>query len=780
MRYFSFIVSLLVLTCTAFASSNSGVRNVQPVRVPVIMVQYQDVQFKAENDEAGFADFFNGTNYSHAGATGSVKKYFADQSFGLYVPEFDVIGVVTLDGNRRDYGANDGEGEDISAEQMVANACNLAEDMADFTKYDMDGDGRLDAVVIVYAGQGEQADNHQEEAIWPHYDDLETTFALDYLVQLDGKTVAKYCAVPELQNAQYRDGIGTLIHEFAHILGLPNFCTTDGGTQKTLGDYDVMDHGSYNNKSRTPAAMSAYERFYLGWVEPILLDDKMNVRLGDLNTTGDCAIITADGQSNLNGLSPDPREFYILENRQQSGWDAYIPGHGLMLTKIDFVKNKWESDEVNNVEKHPCVDLIEADGRKPSYKADNLMNGYFGKQGDLFPAGATECKMFSNKMYFDNVIEQDGIITFDFLGGVEKCTVTFSVSNGTCSTTSLTESKKGAGVILPSVTANSGYTFLGWATRKNSTVADAGQAGERFYPMSDCSVFAVMQDNTKFWVNYDLKGVEIGDYIDFNGAYVKANAIHTIGVTFGAKEGYLIPNEETCQVRVACAGKQLSNAVRFDNDSIYITIPAEAITGDMDIVIVNTREQHEDGCVAYSYTFTSAVRAGSAQDFGPYTWDVTIANDNACSYDKNKGAVFGSGTYPAGLVTLRTDETVNCAPAVIRVKAAANGDGVLSVFVGGNQVGEAAELETTLEEYIFVADEPTSGALEIRMENTMKAMYLKHIDVEFEYWEDPDTAVEAVDTDKPSMPTAKKFIRNGQLYIMHNGCYYNVLGTNMK
>jgi len=767
MRRLALILALLVMTCMTFASSNGGVRHLQPVRVPVILAAYSDVAFKS-------------TDYSDY--TASMQKYFADQSFGVYKPSFEVVGTVTLPGKRSDYGANDAEGYDIAAAQMVADACNLAENMADFTLYDQDGDGRLDAVVIIYAGEGERMDNNLPDAVWEFTDDLETTYELDYLVQLDGKTVAACCAVPELQSKTKRDGIGTLVHEFAHILGLPNFCTTDGGKQKTLGDWDVMDHGCYNNESRTPAAMSAYERFYLGWVEPILLDEAMNVRLGDLNTTGDCAIITASGQTNLNGLSPDPREFYILENRQQTGWDEYIPGHGLMLTKIDFVKNKWESDEVNNVERHPCVDLIEADGSKPSYKADNLGNGYFGKQGDLFPAGATEYTMFSNKMYFSGVKEQGGVITFDFLGGVEKCTVNFSVSNGTCATKSLTESKKGAGVVLPSVTANSGYTFLGWATRKNSTVPDAGQPGKTFYPMSDCSVFAVMQDNTCYWMYYDIKGVTIADYIDFNGAYVKTNDIHDIGIVFARKEGYAAPTADNCLVKVECGGRLLQNVVRFDEDNIIVSLPAADITGDIYVTVVNVREQSEEGCQAYSYTFTSAVRAGTAQDFGAYSWDVTIADDNTCDYDKTKGAVFGSGTYPAGRVSLYTEETMGCAPAVIRVKAAANGDGLLSVFVAGNQVGSTEGLDATLGEYTFVAGNPTSGALEIRLENTQKAMYLKSVDISFVKWEpepdeDQDTTVGQLKDDVISKQSAIKFIRNGQLYIMCNGRIVTVLGT---
>lgn len=464
------IIALLSAFATAYASSNGGVRHIQPKRVPVILADYMDVSF---------------TNTEYDDYIASLEQYFADNSFGQYTPTFDIIASVTLPHKRSYYGENDEEGYDMRGAEMVADACNIAEGFADFTLYDQDGDGHIDALVVIYAGEGEKADNNLPDAVWEFTDDLETTLELDYFVSLDGKIVAACCAVPELRksNPAKRDGIGTLIHEFAHILGLPNFCSTDGGTQKTLGDWDVMDHGCYNDGAHTPAAMSAYERFFLGWLEPILLNEPMNVRLRELNGSGDCAIITASGQSNLSGISPDPREFYILENRQQAGWDKFIPGHGLMLTKIDYVKNKWESDEVNNVENHPCVDLIEADGSAPKYKADNLNNGYFGKQGDLFPAGATEKRMFSNKMEFSNVQEQNGIIQFAFNGGVDKCTVNFYASSGTPSQTSATEAKRFGGVTLPNVTPYSGYTFKGWTTRKNSAVADAGQPGETFYPI---------------------------------------------------------------------------------------------------------------------------------------------------------------------------------------------------------------------------------------------------------------------------------------------------------
>ena len=770
MKRASLIISYLWLSLATWASSNGGVAHLQPVRVPVIMAQFTDVQFNSASTTTSWNDFFNSDNYSYDGATGSVKKYFRENSFGQYVPVFDIIGPVTLSHNQKYYGENDSYDNDMRADEMVAEACNLAENLADFTQYDMDGDGKLDAVIVLYAGQGEVYGVTNYDAVWAYTANLEDSEEIDYLVQLDGKTVSYFCAVPELQSSTKRDGIGTLIHEFAHILGLPNLCVTDGGTQKTLGDWDVMDHGSYNNQSRTPANMSAYECFYLGWVEPILLDDAMNVRLRDFATTGDCAIITASGQSNLNGLSPDPREFYILENRQQSGWDAYLPGHGLMLTKIDYVKNKWESDEVNNVERHPCVDLIEADGSAPKYKADNLTNGFFGKQGDLFPSGATEYRMFSNKMYFENVREQGGVILFDFLGGLGKCTVNFSVTNGTAASASLTESSKGAGVILPSVTADAGYTFLGWTTRKNSKIADAGQSGERFYPMSDCSVFAIMQDNTRYWYDHDIKGVVLGDYIGFNG-YVRTDAIHDVGITYIKKDGYQTPTANNCFVHVECGGKTVPNSYIFDADTIRVSIPAAALTGDIFVTIINVREQKETGCDAYIHTFTSTCYTGTAQDFSGYDWNVTIANDYTCDYDKTKGATFGSNTYPAGLVRLYTEETMGCAPAVIRVKASAAGDAELNVYVAGNQVGETEYLTSTSTVYTFEVENPQSGAVEIRLANTQKAMYLKQIEIDFVKLEEPDipSGIETPSIIADRKNEAAKFLDNGQLFILYNG-----------
>lgn len=82
--------------------------------------------------------------------------------------------------------------------------------------------------------------------------------------------------------------------------------------------------------------------------------------------------------------------------------------------------------------------------------------------------------------------------------------VTFDAgTNGTCSTTSLTEISQGSGVTLPDCHPNTDYTFVGWATTSSATSADAGKAGEIYHPKENCTLYAVysaVQNYTVTWV----------------------------------------------------------------------------------------------------------------------------------------------------------------------------------------------------------------------------------------------------------------------------------------
>ena len=228
--------------------------------------------------------------------------------------------------------------------------------------------------------------------------------------KLDGKWVDHYCCLNEIDGSSgKRCGIGTFCHEFSHVMGLPDFyATTEGSTHRTLGSWDIMDYGPYNNDGNTPPSYSAYERWFMGWIEPTLLNTAATVTLANLNHEGGRACyITENGNAISNILRPSPSTFYMLENRQKSGWDQYIKGSGLMITKVQWSQYKWESNTVNNTASAMGVDIIEAKKNTSSYT---------DKTTDLYPRGATSFTQVTNYQVTD-IAMADSIITFNVNGG---------------------------------------------------------------------------------------------------------------------------------------------------------------------------------------------------------------------------------------------------------------------------------------------------------------------------------------------------------------------------
>ena len=203
--------------------------------------------------------WLNKPGYSDNGATGSARDYYYDNSNGVFEPIFDVYGPIKLSQNMAYYGANDSSGNDKNPEQAVKEACQAIDNIVDFSNYDLDGDGEVDLVYMVYAGKGE-ADGGSSNTIWPHQWNLSSA---GVNLILDGKTVDRYACGSELNGSGSIDGLGTICHEFGHAMGLPDFYDTDydtNGQGRTLLDYSLMDSGSYNNDGWTPPYLNMEER----------------------------------------------------------------------------------------------------------------------------------------------------------------------------------------------------------------------------------------------------------------------------------------------------------------------------------------------------------------------------------------------------------------------------------------------------------------------------------------------------------------------------------------
>lgn len=325
----------------------------------LILVQFTDKKFKASNNLALYRQVVSGTNYSNAslGFKGSVRDYFRDQSDGQFDFDIDVVGPVTLSHNYAYYGANGSDGNDVRAEEMIVEACQQVDNEVDFTQYDWDGDGEMEQVFVLYAGRGE-ASGGAADTVWPHAWYLRD--GAQITLRLDGVLINSYACGCELRTDTKIDGIGTICHEFSHCFGLPDmYDTCESGENYGMMSWSLMDYGSYNDNGYTPAGYTSYEKMAVGWKQPIELTGDMEVKnLKPYSEGGDAYILYNEGNRN---------EYFLLENRQLTGWDAGLWGSGLLAIHVDYDANVWDWNEVNCTDgtsgnNHQRCTVIPADG----------------------------------------------------------------------------------------------------------------------------------------------------------------------------------------------------------------------------------------------------------------------------------------------------------------------------------------------------------------------------------------------------------------------------------
>lgn len=357
------------------------------IRSLVILANFSDTQFQSPAANSDFSDMLNQSGYSQNGATGSALDFFLESSSGQFTPVFDVVGPVTLSRPCSYYGENKADGDDNDAEGMIAEACRLADEVGvNFADYDYNNDNIVDNVFVFYAGTNE-ADGGGADKIWPHRFNLELGEAV-----FDGKSVYVYACTSELKmtsSGPEMAGIGTFCHEFSHVLGIPDFYDTDGytgGYSEGVGTWSIMDQGPYNNEGRTPPVFNAMERSIAGWIE-----------LEEIVNTGDYVLNDLQEYNEAYMLSTDTGgEFFVLENRQNShGWDAYLPGHGMLIYHVDrsdrmvvglSAIDRWEYNWPNNVSSHECFRIIPA-----------LLNAGLGDEASMPWPGASGYDEFSRK-----------------------------------------------------------------------------------------------------------------------------------------------------------------------------------------------------------------------------------------------------------------------------------------------------------------------------------------------------------------------------------------------
>ena len=381
----------------------------------VILANFADTKFKPEHTLDLYKQIINGENYSDEtlGFKGSVRDYFKAQSGGQFEIDFDVVGPVDLPKGYAGYGKNDASGRDQTAlvYPMVEDAVNLAKDqVTDWKQYDWDGDGLVEEVFVLYAGHGQATYPQDPDLVWPHKS------AIDPLTVADGVKVSVYACSCELGATEAIDGIGAFCHEFSHCMGLKDHYDINGRGYGT-GFWDIMCFGCYNGNSFLPAEYNSYEKMFCGWKEPIVLNAEPQKIEGmkALAAGGDTYIFYNDGNEN---------EYYMLENRQKTGWDAALPGEGLIVLHVDYSKGAWEDNQVNYNAARQRMTVIPADNTLGStdedkagdawpYQGNNSLTNYSRPACTVYNAN-TDGTGYMNKYLLNITQNADGTISFEY------------------------------------------------------------------------------------------------------------------------------------------------------------------------------------------------------------------------------------------------------------------------------------------------------------------------------------------------------------------------------
>ena len=442
----------------------------------VILVNFSNKNMQSAHTQAVFDELCNSLNCTVNGGYPSAGQYFADQSNGTYRPVFDVFGPVTLSRNVAYYGTDNpgqDEGDDQHATDAVVEGCRLANEQftINWADYDSDNDGYVDFVYVIYAGKG-QADGGTSETIWPHNWSVEAARQYGYCTysatecKVGGKKLDNYAMSSELSGNSL-GGIGTLCHEFGHVMGLPDFYDTNYGTNYenalTPNDWDIMDGGAYNADGHCPPNYDPWEKYFFGWHTPINLGDQpQQLTIKATGTAGYQAY-----QINANGQQQSPTTSgvcYYIENRQAQGWDEPLTGHGLLIWKVNFNASKWQNNEPNNTANNPYFTIVSAYGSKIGWdgSTDNCpWNTFPGTKKKTSWSGV------SGKPLKD-IKESNGLITLTYIDAATAYTVRWMV-NGEEIASREYNIDGSEDLVLPNaaVEACEGTEFVGWTTESN-------------------------------------------------------------------------------------------------------------------------------------------------------------------------------------------------------------------------------------------------------------------------------------------------------------------------
>ncbi|BBB32142.1 peptidase M6 [Thermotomaculum hydrothermale] len=340
------------------------------VNVLIICVEFQDYPHYTDIDTVRNKVFGNGNpdEYPYE----SLHNYYNRASYGKLNLQGDVLGWYQAPYNRDQIQKNNTGRENFIKEVFQY----YDEQGVDFSKYDNDGDGKIDYFAIIWAGPHEGWSD-----FWWGY---MTTFQ-DTDFKVDGVSLGGYSW--QWENYYYPDPYDpnatdieytphVLIHETGHALGLPDYYDYDDsvGPKGGVGGLDMMDHnwGDHN----------CFSKYVLDWIEPtIIVEGDQEITLNPSEENPDVVLVMPNYSEN----SPFG-EFYMIQYRKRIENDVTYPNDGLLIWHVDARLNQYGYDYLydNSYTEHKLLRLMEADGLEQIEQNMSADAGDYYTQGDIF------------------------------------------------------------------------------------------------------------------------------------------------------------------------------------------------------------------------------------------------------------------------------------------------------------------------------------------------------------------------------------------------------------
>lgn len=387
----------------------------------IILVEFSDRKFITDNPKTFYQKLTSEKNYretSHeyypVDVEGSARDYFYENSLGIFDPTFNVVGPVQIDMKATEVG-----GRNINAQTMakiLKKALTGVDNEVDFSEYDINNDGYLDMCYFIFAGYGSYVQGNNDNYLWPHTDDFSQSSRW-YGLRYDGKYFGRYACSVELMDYeamskthQYLDGIGTICHEFSHVLGLADHYDADyddNGQAIHPGAWDLMASGTDSNYGLNPVGYNAFERYVLGFTTPAEINAEGNYTLNPFDTSNECLILQSGTQN----------ELFFIENRQQQGWDSYLPGHGMLVWRANLADSyAWKNNMVNVSPNNMHFELLNA---APGRNLETEYAPFPGRSNNTDLTTVTSPSLVSSKKteapynLYDITESAEGIISFE-------------------------------------------------------------------------------------------------------------------------------------------------------------------------------------------------------------------------------------------------------------------------------------------------------------------------------------------------------------------------------